>query len=210
MIVNRQRSATLTLIIINSIFFFIAYPLVLISPNLMDYLALNPSFVLQGKYLWTILTSMFMHGGIFHLLANMISLMFIGGLLEKLIGPKKFLGVYFASGLMGALMFILLGALFGNPDISAVGASGAIFGIAGMLAVLTPNLPVYIMFIPIAMPMWFGVILLMFGLWAVSASFNLPIGNTAHLGGLLVGVAYGLYLTQKHKHKAALIRKHFS
>ncbi len=210
MIVNRETSATLTLIIINSIFFVVAYPSVLVYPSLMDSIALNPSFILQGKYLWTVLTSMFMHGGPFHLFANMLSLMFLGGLLERLIGRKKFFGVYFASGLMGAVAFVALGALFGNANLSAVGASGAIFGIAGMLAVLTPNLPVYIMFIPIAMPMWFGTILIMFGLWAVSSSFNLPIGNTAHLGGLLVGLAYGLYLVRKHKHKAAIIRKHFS
>ena len=100
--------------------------------------------------------------------------------------------------------------MFGQTNIPAVGASGAIFGLAGMLAVLTPNLPVYIMFIPISMPMWFGTILIMFGLWAISASFNLPIGNAAHLGGLLVGVLYGLYLVNKNKHKAALIREHFS
>ncbi|MFC1685896.1 rhomboid family intramembrane serine protease [Nanoarchaeota archaeon] len=214
---RKARSATLTLILLNVAIFFIVFPIVLFKRDLMDYLALKPIAVAQGQMIWTLVTSMFMHGGPFHLFANMISLMFIGGFLEKLIGKKRFLGIYFASALMGALFFVVLALLFGgqgngifgDPSMGAVGASAAIFGIAGMLAILTPKLPVYIMFIPIAMPMWFGVILIMFGLWSISAAANLPVGNTAHFGGLLAGIAYAIYLKIKYKRKTHMISMHY-
>jgi len=198
--------ATFWLIAINVVFFLIAILLSFFYPNLMDVIALRPADILLGKNLWTILTSMFMHAGVFHLFANMMSLMFLGSFLERIIGRKRFLTVYFVSGIMGSVFYIL----FSNPQISAVGASGAIFGIAGMLAVLTPRMPVYIMFIPIAMPMWFGVILIMVVLWLLTVSVGLPIGNTAHFGGLIVGLAYAAYLRYKHPHRTRMISDHFS
>ena len=175
-----------------------------------EFLALNPSKIVHGQALWTFLTSMFMHGSPFHLFANMLSLMFLGGFVERLVGKKRFLGVYFASGIAGSLFFVLSSYLSADLNVYAVGASGAIFGLAGMLAILTPRLPVYIMFIPIAMPMWFGVIIIMLSLWILSTSLNLPIGNTAHLGGLMIGLIYAYYLRTKYKEKAALIRKYYS
>lgn len=208
-IINPQRSATLTLILINAGIFLALYPLIIFKPSWLPYVALTPSDALQGRYLWTFLTSMFMHGGVFHIFANMMSLTFLGGFLERLIGHKRFLGLYFASGLVAGLFYVAVSAITGDVNVPAVGASGAIFGLAGMLAVLTPRLPVYILFIPIAMPMWFGVILIMFGLWAVSAAANLPIGNTAHLGGLVTGLAYALYLRVKYKKKAEAIRNFY-
>jgi len=216
-IMRGSRSATSIIIIANVIFFFFAFPLVVFNNRLMDYIALTPSMIVQGKALWTIITSMFMHGGLFHLFANMLSLMFIGGFLEKLIGKKRFLGLYFGSAITGAIFFVVLALMFGSannsivgdPSVGAVGASAAIFGLAGMLAILTPRLPVYIMFIPIAMPMWFGVILIMFGLWGISAGVNLPVGNTAHFGGLLAGVSYAIYLKIKYKRKTDMIAKYY-
>jgi len=216
-----MKSSTLILIVVNVVFFLVAYSIVLFNLDLMKYFALTPSLIIQGKYVWTVITSMFMHGGFFHLFANMISLMFLGGFIEKLIGKKRFLGVYFGSAIGGSFLFVALALLFGgpgngimsgifgNPAIGAVGASAAIFGLAGMLAILTPRLPVYLMFIPIAMPMWFGVVLMMFGLWAISVGAHLPVGNTAHLGGLIVGVAYAIYLKRKHKRKTDMISKYY-
>jgi membrane associated rhomboid family serine protease len=94
-------------------------------------------------------------------------------------------------------------------NIYAVGASGAIFGLGGLLAVLTPRLPVLVMFI-IPMPMWLAMVVLMFGLWAVSLAAGLPIGNIAHLGGLLVGLSYGVYLKKKYPRKTKMISRYFS
>ena len=200
-----KAPATFWIIAANILFFIIAITISFFYPSFIDLVALKPIDVMHGSHVWTIFTSMFMHAGVFHLFANMLSLMFLGTFLERLIGKKRFLWVYFISGLMGSAFYII----FSNPNIPAVGASGAIFGIAGMLAVLTPKMPVYIMFIPIAMPMWFGVILIMIVLWLLTVSVGLPIGNTAHFGGLIVGLAYAFYLRYKHPQKTRMISNHF-
>tara|TARA_Y100000034_G_scaffold128540_1_gene183363 strand:+ start:301 stop:942 length:642 start_codon:yes stop_codon:yes gene_type:complete len=176
----------------------------------VSWLAIQPAAILSGKYLWTFITSMFMHAGLGHLFVNMISLVFIGSFVERLIGKKRFLGIYFVAGLFAGLFFVLIAWLTGSDlNIYAVGASGAIFGLGGLLAVLTPRLPVLVMFI-IPMPMWLAMVVLMFGLWAVSLAAGLPIGNIAHLGGLLVGLGYGFYLKKKYPRKTKMISRYFS
>jgi len=165
---------------------------------------------LAGHNLWTFFTSMFMHAGFGHLLVNMISLMFIGNFVEKLIGKKRFLGLYFVGGLFAGVLFVLIAFFTGiDFNVYAVGASGAIFALGGLLAVLTPKLPVLVFFV-IPMPMWAAMGVLMFGLWALSVAAGLPIGNTAHLGGLIVGLGYGIYLKKKYPRKTKMISQYFA
>lgn len=176
-----------------------------------DYIALKPLNILQGEYLWTFLTSMFMHGGFFHLFINMFSLVFVGSLVQKLLGPKRYLAFYLISGLFAGLFFVLLSLIF-QSDLNAyaVGASGALFGLIGMLMLLTPNLPVYVMFIPIPIKMKYAAPGILIVLWLISIAGNVPIGNTAHLGGLVCGLAYGLWIRKKYKRKTKYISRHFS
>ncbi len=209
----KKFSATFWILTVNVLFFLIVYPLaVFYNETIFSYVAIAPSDFVNGIHPWTIITSMFMHGSVSHLLMNMLSLIFLGGFLEKLIGRKRFVNIYFVSGIIASLFFVAMTYLFSPSDInvSAVGASGAIFGLAGMLAILTPKLPVYLFFIPIAMPMWLGAILILILMWLVSAAFNVPIGNLAHLGGLLTGIAYAVYLKNKYKHKAKIIAEYYS
>lgn len=209
----RQRKAfdmsvTFQLMLFNALFFLAVLGISASNQKFINYIALAPINIFSGMYLWTLVTSMFMHADVFHLTMNMISLMFLGGFLERLIGKKRFLIFYLAAGIFAGLFFVIFAWLF-NQDLNAaaVGASGAIFGIAGMLAVLTPRLPVYIMFIPIAMPMWFAAILILGLLWFISGISGLPIGNTAHLGGLIAGLVYGFYLRKKYPRKVYLLNR---
>lgn len=218
---SHNLSYTTILIAVNVIFFFGFIVLSSIFGNdlAVSWIALMPASILAGEKLWTFFTSMFMHGGFGHLFANMLSLMFIGNFVEKLVGKKRFIWLYLGGGFFASVLFILLAGIFGNTELGAkivgspltyaVGASGAIFALGGLLAVLTPRLPVLVFFI-IPMPMWAAMAFLMFGLWALSSSFGLPVGNTAHLGGLLVGVGYGLYLKKKFPRKTEMISKYFS
>jgi len=204
---GREVASSYTGILIgaNVVFFIVSLTILDIRS-----VALLPEQILQGKSLWTFITSMFMHAGIGHLFVNMISLMFIGGFVEKLIGWRRFLGLYFAAGIFAGLFFVLVAAVLGTDlNVYAVGASGAIFGLGGLLAVLTPRLPVLVFFI-IPLPMWMAMAFLMIVLWALSAGLGLPIGNTAHLGGLLVGLGYGFYLKKKYPHKTKMISRYFS
>lgn len=210
---RRRTSVTLILIFLNLIFFLVTYPSFLKAKSceetLCKYVALTPYYVLHSYRFWTIITSMFVHAGFLHLFVNMISLFFLGSFLERLIGKKRFIFIYFASGILASLFFITFAFFSNEMKVPAVGASGAIFGLGGVLAILTPRLPVYIMFIPVPMPLWLGILVMLVLIWIVSALHNLPIGNTAHLGGLIAGLLYGLYLRKKYKRKVAILDRYF-
>ena len=204
-------SVTSILILITVVAFILFT--ILIAANIIpiDFIALKPSNILQGTFLWTFLTSMFMHAGFFHLFANMLSLLFIGSLVEKILGKKRYFWFYIISGILAGLFFVLSSLVF-PADINtfAVGASGAIFALVGLLTLLTPNLPVYVMFIPIPIKMKYAAPGILVVLWLISIAGNIPIGNTAHLGGLLAGLVYGIYLKNKYKRKTSYINRVFS
>jgi len=253
-----RLSLTAQLIIINIIAYFAGFFLTYAYGEkfLLDYVALTPALILSGESLWTILTSMFMHGSFFHLFANMFSLFFIGNFLEKLIGRKRFFWVYIISGILGSAFFVSSAFLFGDLSIPAVGASGAIFGLLGVLAVLVPYSRVYLIAgpliliildvvcsiifpgasnlisslitalifimlfsllsfryrkiaIPIELPMWLLPIIAIVPLIIISYFLPLPIGNSAHVGGLVAGLLYGFYLRQKFPNKTKKISQIF-
>lgn len=182
-------------------------------------LALQPAAIFDGENLWTFVTSLFMHAGLGHLFVNMVSLFFLGTFVERLVGKKRFLGLYLLGGLFAGLFFVLLAGFFGASDLGAkifgspfafaVGASGAIFALGGLLAVLTPKMKVLVFFV-IPMPMWAAMFGLLVVVWLASLAAPINVGNTAHLGGLLVGLSYGFYLKYKYPHKTAMIRRYFS
>ncbi|MEX0920465.1 MAG: rhomboid family intramembrane serine protease [Candidatus Pacearchaeota archaeon] len=202
-------SVNLTLILINVVT-FIAFAIMIALDVPIDNIAIKPSNILQGEYLWTFVTSMFMHAGFFHLFVNMFSLFFLGSLIEKIIGPRRYFLFYMISGLFAGLLFVLMSLVF-TSDLNtfAVGASGALFGLVGLLVLLTPNLSVFVMFIPIPIKMKYAGPGILAVLWLISIAGNIPIGNTAHLGGLLAGLAYGIYLRKRYKRKTELIRRYF-
>lgn len=204
-----NSSVTNLIVLINVVVFVASFILIFKNQNFFEYIALKPANIFQGKYLWTLITSTFMHANLTHLFVNMISLLFIGNFLEKIIGRKRFFWFYLISGLIASFVFVLLALIFPNElDVFAVGASGAIFGLGGLLMILTPNLPVLVFFI-IPMKMWKAMLVLLFGLWAVSLLAGLPIGNTAHFGGFIAGLIYGLYLKKKYKRKVMILNKIF-
>jgi len=209
-VVSWNIGITSKIILVNVFLFFIFWILTIINPNFIDYIALKPSNIFSGKNLWTILSSMFMHGSFSHLLVNMISLFFIGNFVERIIGAKRFAVFYLAGGIIAGISFVLLSLIFKSEfDTYAVGASGAIFSLAGLLMILLPRLPVLVFFV-IPMPLWLGVLFLLFGLWAISVVAGLPIGNTAHLGGFVIGVIYGFYLKMKYPRKVEMLRMYFT
>ena len=210
-------SVNTNLILINVICFILFSILLSLKVISVDSIAIKPLNIFQGKYVWTFLTSMFMHGGFFHIFANMLSLFFIGGLIEKILGAKRYLYFYLTAGLFAGLFFVLSALVFPNDlNAYAVGASGALFGVAGLMVILTPNLPLYIMFIPIPIKAKYAIPGLLIVLWLVSVApmafgaEQIPIGNTAHFGGLIAGLVYGVYLKKKYPNKLRNISRVFS
>ena len=134
---------------------------------------------------WTLVTSMFVHAGFFHILTNMLMLYFFGSFLLGLVGDKKFLLVYFIAGLMGNVAFLAIG----NQFATAVGASGALYGVMGAMAVMRPRMKVYIWFM-IPVDLWIVVI--------IGALLIAPgIAWQAHLGGLAAGLIAGYYFRRQ-------------
>jgi membrane associated rhomboid family serine protease len=130
---------------------------------------------------WTIVSAMFVHDGIYHILFNMIALYFYGMYVLTLVGEARFFLVYFIGGLIGNALFLLLA----GPYSVAVGASGAIFALGGTLVMLAPRLKVIIFPIPIPMDLWIAIIL--FALISLSPG----VAWQAHAGGLVTGLAAG-------------------
>jgi uncharacterized protein len=212
----KGASMNLVLILINVLAFIIFSILLSLNFITIDFIAIKPSNIFAGKYLWTFITSMFMHASFLHIFANMLSLVFAGSLVEKIIGKKRYLLFYISAGIFAALFFVFAALLMKNYGLSsdyntyAVGASGAIFGLIGILMLLTPNLPVYMFFIPIPIKMKYAAPAMLIILWLISLLGNIPIGNTAHLGGFFFGLGYGLFLRNRYKNKTRYLRKHFS
>jgi len=202
------------LILLTILMFFVFSLLIKFNILTIEDVALKPSNIFQGKYLWTFLTSMFMHGGFFHLFVNMFSLFFLGTFLQRILGQKRYLWFYLISGLFAGLFFVFFSLIpiqFFSADFNlfAVGASGALFGLIGLMMLLTPDLPVYIMFIPIPIKIKYAAPGMLVLLWLISVTGNIPIGNTAHLGGLIAGLIYGFYLRNRYKNKVKALNKFF-
>jgi membrane associated rhomboid family serine protease len=215
-----KLSVVTWLIIINTIISVVAFVLFSISDKYLDYLALRPSNILQGKYLWTLVTHMFVHGSVAHLLINMIVLFSLGSLCEKIIGRKRFIWFYLISGIFAGILSVILSGLFGNStigtrifgssDIFMVGASGAIFAIAGLYVLLLPRLKFMIIFLPFfSLPAFIMVPAMLVIMWLASIIGNWPIGNVAHFGGFIAGIVYGSYLRIMYQNKIKKLQRLF-
>jgi len=236
---NRITDTVKTLLIANILFFVgtLLFGSDLQNNAAFNFLALyypeNPNF----EY-WQLITHMFMHGGLTHILFNMFALFIFGSVLEMYLGQQRFLFLYFSSGLGAAglqILFSYLGfhdayskiielglspdqierlieksmqagvypynnlvpnelikQLIDNYSTPMVGASGAIFGVLAAFAVVYPNMPLYIIFIPIPIKAKYliGGYFVLNVYSAVTGSSIAGPSNTAywaHIGGAVIG-----------------------
>jgi len=157
----------------------------IIGDRFTYYLGLIPYYFPERP--WTIVTAMFIHAGFGHLIGNMLVLFFFGNFLVRLVGSGRFLLVYFLGGIAGNALYLL----WGEPLSVAVGASGAVYAIAGVLVVLMPRLRVLLWFL-FPMPLWV-VVLVFFVIW----SFIPGVAWQAHIGGLALGLIAGYYFRRR-------------
>jgi uncharacterized protein len=149
---------------------------------------------------WTLITYIFLHSGYLHLFFNMFVLFFLGTTLEKIIGKKQFLGIFFASGILSAVGYSLLSyPIFNISPGPMIGASGAIYGVFAALTMLEPDLRVYVYFVPMKLKYALLLFALLDFLMVNSSDM---IAHTAHLSGILVGLYMGLRIknTQHRYH----------
>jgi len=184
---------TYSIIALNSIIYLFAALLSgsIIDMNmrvLVDMGALyGPLTVLKGEW-WRLFTAMFLHGGMTHILMNMVSLYIIGRGMETYFSAKSYLSIYLFSGLFGGLA-----SLYMHPESVGIGASGAIFGVFGALAGFFIAHRRHIGEHTRAFMKEFAVIIAI----NLVIGFSMPeVDVSAHIGGLTVGFLGGYLLSK--------------
>ncbi|HUD47176.1 MAG TPA: rhomboid family intramembrane serine protease [Candidatus Baltobacteraceae bacterium] len=170
------------------------------EPWVMDWLALSRSGLAQGR-VYQLITFQFLHGGVWHLLGNMIGLYFFGRAMEAMLGSRGMLKLYLASGTIGGLLQIALGFAFPNYfGGGVVGASAGVFGLIAAFATHAPDDPITLLLffvLPVTFPA--KVLLIAEGAFAVLGVigplvrvniFDPGVAHAAHLGGMLTGIVW--------------------
>jgi membrane associated rhomboid family serine protease len=150
-------------------------------------LGLRPALVTHRYALWQFVTYMFLHGNVFHLLFNMLSLYMFGNDLMRYWGPRRFLSYYFVTGIGAGLCSWVVAMQSPN---TVIGASGAIYGLLLAYGLTYPNRIVYLNFLFPVKVKWLVVI---FGAVAFLSSItgsDPGVSHIAHLGGMVVGYLY--------------------
>ncbi len=151
--------------------------------------ALVPRAVVFHFAIWQLATYLFLHGGVEHLLFNMLALWMFGATLEKDWGTRRFLKYYFLCGIGAGVCDVAVNALLGNWNTSTIGASGAIYGVLLAFGILYPEAIILFLFI---FPIQAKFFVMIVGAIALLGSVNVNSGvsNVAHLGGMLFGLLY--------------------
>ena len=144
---------------------------------------------------WQLVTYGFMHGGIMHILLNMYALYMFGGLIERVMGTRRFVIYYFVCLIAAAVAQLAVQHFF-EPDrmYPTVGASGAVFGLLGAFAMLFPREKLMMIPIPVGIPAWlfvtlYGVLELVLGVTRTQDG----VAHFAHLGGMAAGLLLIFY-----------------
>jgi membrane associated rhomboid family serine protease len=166
-----------------------------LKPVLTTTFGLEPFAVIEHFWIWQLGTYMFLHGGVFHLLFNMLALWMFGTELERIWGTRYFLKFYFVTGIGAGILTVLFSLLpFGVSQqvygSDVIGASGAIYGLLLAYALYFPDRPIY-MYLVFPIPAkYFVMIMGALALYLSVSGSNGGIANATHLGGLLVAYLF--------------------
>ena len=176
------------LIAINVGIFLIQSIAHLLGSNILDvYFVLVPAFVTHDLMIWQLATYMFLHGGVFHIFFNMLTLFMFGNDLERYWGTPRFLHYYFITGI-GAGACSWLVAM--NSYAVVIGASGAVYGLLLAYGMLYPNRIVYLNFLLPVKVKWLVIIMGAMAFISSISGSEPGVANIAHLGGMLVGYMF--------------------
>jgi membrane associated rhomboid family serine protease len=190
----RKSYFTASLVLANLGLFLFLFLLINFSPDpalpafIVENLLFKPQDLVEFRP-WTLITSMFLHASILHVIFNILFLYLLGLPLEDRIGGRAFAGLYLATGLAASLLFALVE--WGNP-VAALGASGAIMGIAGAFLALYPRERIFFILVFIILPrvpvyLAVGVVLLGEAL-LLFLGVQDGVAHAAHMGGIGFGI----------------------
>jgi membrane associated rhomboid family serine protease len=148
---------------------------------------LVPYDVTHHLFLWQLGTYLFLHGGFFHILFNMLALWMFGSELESLWGTRRFVRFYFITGVGAAICSTLVAP---NSTIPIIGASGAVYGILAAYGILFPDRILLLYFVIPIKAKYFVLILGALAFWSSLSATGGGVAHIAHLGGMLFGWLY--------------------
>jgi membrane associated rhomboid family serine protease len=154
-----------------------------INRYIVQYLAFDPSLWKSITQPWRFVTYMFLHGGGFHLLFNMLWLWWMGRSVEESIGPRSFAVLFFGAGIGGAFFHIAFSFLYGTNLV--IGASGAVFGVMVAFAYMFPRAPIMLIFLPPIEARFVVAGLIVFDVLFIGAGDG--VARLVHLGGAGIG-----------------------
>jgi membrane associated rhomboid family serine protease len=189
---NRFPAGLKWLLIANIGIFVLGYILRASGADLfLHNFALVPGQVVQAFAVWQLVTYLFLHAGIGHILWNMLALWMFGAELERLWGTARFLRFYFLCGILAGVTVVICAYLFGGIATRTVGSSGAIYGILVAYGLMFPDQTILFSFL---IPMKSKYFVMIIGAIVFLQSYMAAIGGqgsgvavTAHLGGLVAG-----------------------
>ena len=190
---NIKRSyLTLGFIVVN-ILFFIVVNLILGEDIL--YLLTQKNFnISQGRELWTLITSFFVHANFMHLFNNILGLLIFGSTAEKYYSKWQYLMIYFISGLSGSFFSFILSPI----NSGGLGASGVVYGLMGAVLILVPkeNRRLYLY-------------CAIYVIYSIIYSFTPGIGTWAHIFGLIAGFGIGFIIKKIRVRKLKQLRDNY-
>jgi membrane associated rhomboid family serine protease len=195
------------LLILNVIFFVVRLVVNSRAPHAFDILFGLSEDLYKNGFVWQLFTYMFLHGNVLHLAFNMLVLYFLGTEIERTLGSREFLLIYFISGLLGGLGWLLL-----SSGGLCIGASGAVFGLLGAYVALFPNryITVLIFFIlPVTLRAW-ALAAILGGIEFLLMASNVDdrIAHSAHLAGLVAGYVFAFTVYRKGGFRMPRVRIH--
>ena len=182
---SKVAGVTYLLIAVNILVYFMT---VSNQDPLFTNYGLTPIEIMQGENLFTLVTSMFLHANLLHLVMNMLFLLIAGDGVERAMGGPRFLIFYLTCGVLAGLFHVYMNEASSRP---CIGASGAIYGVLAAFAILFPFRWLITLFglIPVPVPAIIFVFIRVLTDTALATSGVLDfVAHHAHLGGFLAGV----------------------
>lgn len=178
-------SVTFLLIAINTVVSLIA---LYGSPQLIEKGYLKPYRVVREHTWYELFTSGFLHANFGHLFVNMFTLYFFGSIMEQILGPVYFIGLYLTALIVAGIPSVI--KFKNDPNYATLGASGAVGGVLFAYIFLFPLESIYLLFIPIPIPAFiFGILYLVYSMYE-SKQARGKINHEAHMAGAIWGIVY--------------------
>ena len=154
-----------------------------IAPQTLGYMVLSPDFVVARGWYWQFVTYMFTHGGISHILFNMLGLFFFGNQVERRMGSHEFLLFYMTTGIAAGILSFIIYRLTGSYGVYLLGASGAVYAVLLAFATYFPNSQIFVMgIIPVKAPI-LVLIYTAIALFSQVFSYANGVAHLTHLAG---------------------------